>query len=86
MHSHTSCLRDTQKGGPINGRYSDPNSGFKSDVDESEEPRTHLGREQVQAEKGRAVLRSVLSAMETGMEWDMSKNGMFLSVSRVFTQ
>lgn len=29
---------------PVNGRDSDPNSGFRSDVDESEEPRTHLGR------------------------------------------
>lgn len=40
--------------------------------------------EQVHAEKGRAILHSMLSAMETGMEWNTSKNGMFLSVSRVF--
>lgn len=45
-----------------------------------------LGEQDLQAEKGRAVLHSMLSAMETGMEWNTSKNGMFLSVNRVFTQ
>ena len=44
VHAHTPWLRSTQKGGPVNGRYSDPNSGFRSDVDESEEPRTHFRR------------------------------------------
>ena len=57
-------LRDTQKGRPVNGRYSDPNSGFRSDVDESEEPRTHLRRAGPPGPKGKS--RSAEHAVSGG--------------------
>lgn len=74
-------------GGPVDGRYSSPNSGLRSDIAESQRAENSPW-ESRSKEKKKEELPCTASFQQWGHAWSQntSKNGMFHSVSQIFTQ